>query len=315
MRQWPPRRPRSSMCTLPRGIGAAAEERRGGLLPVGGPADGFRPGEAATAGSGGRAADDGDRHDAGRRGSRRARGAIVARPSAVMPAPAPRSARLRHVARAGAERRDGAAGAAAAIGGHAAAAGGVRQGARGLPRRQGLHGQVVPRTRGASSPEGPTMTNRNPSPADLLSGADLPAWPGRPPSTGSTTCSAPSCSGDVLRRRSQIYYEQRAKALPNVLSFDAELVLDARTFERPANYILVQIKPPAGVRIDPKKRPFVVVDPRAGHGRASAASRPTASWRGDARRPSGLLRRLHPEPMPGQTIETSCTPRRRSSRR
>ena len=71
---------------------------------------------------------------------------------------------------------------------------------------------------------------------------------------------------DVLRRRSDAYYEQRAKPVPHVLSFDAELVLDGRTFERPVNYLLVRIKPPAGVRIDPKKRPFVVVDPRAGHG-------------------------------------------------
>ena len=42
---------------------------------------------------------------------------------------------------------------------------------------------------------------------------------------------------DVLRRRSANYYEQRAKPVPHVLSFDAELVLDARTFERPANYL------------------------------------------------------------------------------
>jgi hypothetical protein len=28
----------------------------------------------------------------------------------------------------------------------------------------------------------------------------------------------------------------------------------------------VRVQPPEGVVIDPKKRPFVVVDPRAGHG-------------------------------------------------
>src|SRR5690606_33160784 len=71
---------------------------------------------------------------------------------------------------------------------------------------------------------------------------------------------------DTMRRRSNVYYEQRDKAVPHVLDFEAELVLDARGFERPANYLLVRIKPPAGVRIDPKLRPFVVVDPRAGHG-------------------------------------------------
>ena len=71
---------------------------------------------------------------------------------------------------------------------------------------------------------------------------------------------------DVLRQRSDQYYAQKAKEVPNVLSFDAELVLDGRTFEQPANYLLVRVKPPKGVVIDPKKRPFVVVDPRAGHG-------------------------------------------------
>lgn len=71
---------------------------------------------------------------------------------------------------------------------------------------------------------------------------------------------------DVLRQRSQQYDAEKAKAVPHVLSFDAELVLDGRTFERPVNYGLVRIKPPQGVVIDPKNRPFVVVDPRAGHG-------------------------------------------------
>ncbi|MGL6112985.1 MAG: DUF3141 domain-containing protein, partial [Rubrivivax sp.] len=71
---------------------------------------------------------------------------------------------------------------------------------------------------------------------------------------------------DVLRQRSDQYYEQKAKAVPHVLSFDAELVLDARTFDKPVNYLLVRVKPPQGVATDPLKRPFVVVDPRAGHG-------------------------------------------------
>ena len=57
---------------------------------------------------------------------------------------------------------------------------------------------------------------------------------------------------DVLRQRSDEYYQQRAKAVPHVLSFDAELVLDDRTFERPVNYGLVRVKPPAGVVTDPK---------------------------------------------------------------
>ena len=37
-------------------------------------------------------------------------------------------------------------------------------------------------------------------------------------------------------------------------------------YDRPANYALVRIIPPRGVEVDDTKRPFVIVDPRAGHG-------------------------------------------------
>src|SRR6478735_898609 len=71
---------------------------------------------------------------------------------------------------------------------------------------------------------------------------------------------------DVLRQRGNIYQEQKAKAVPHVLEFEAELVLDGRTLPRPVNYGLVRIVAPEGVETDDAKRPFVVVDPRAGHG-------------------------------------------------
>jgi len=109
---------------------------------------------------------------------------------------------------------------------------------------------------------------------------------------------------DVLRQRSNLYYAQKEKAVPNVLSFDAELVLDARTFERPANYLLVRVKPPEGVVIDPKKRPFVVVDPRAGHGPGIGGFKADSEL-GMAMRaghPSYFVG-FTPDPMPGQTIE------------
>ena len=71
---------------------------------------------------------------------------------------------------------------------------------------------------------------------------------------------------DVLRQRGNVFTEQQAKEAPNVLDFDAELIMDGRTFKRPVNYLLVRIKPLDGQPTDPAKRPFVVVDPRAGHG-------------------------------------------------
>lgn len=109
---------------------------------------------------------------------------------------------------------------------------------------------------------------------------------------------------DLLRQRSEQYYAHKANPLPHVLTFDAELVLDARTFERPANYLLARILPPAGVVIDPKKRPFVVVDPRAGHGPGIGGFKADSEL-------GVALRAGHPcyfvgftpEPMPGQTIE------------
>lgn len=71
---------------------------------------------------------------------------------------------------------------------------------------------------------------------------------------------------DVLRQRGNIYREQKAKTAPHVLEFETELVMDGRTLARPVNYGLVRILPLEGVPTDQSKRPFVVVDPRAGHG-------------------------------------------------
>jgi len=109
---------------------------------------------------------------------------------------------------------------------------------------------------------------------------------------------------DVLRRRSEQYYEHQAMEVPHVLSFDAELVLDGRTLERPANYGLVRIKPPKGVVTDPKKRPFVVVDPRAGHGPGIGGFKADSEI-GVAARAGHVCYFIGftPDPMPGQTIE------------
>ncbi|HEY0295190.1 MAG TPA: DUF3141 domain-containing protein, partial [Bordetella sp.] len=71
---------------------------------------------------------------------------------------------------------------------------------------------------------------------------------------------------DVMRQRGNQYRQHIAKKAPNVLSMNSEVVLDGRGFERPVNYALLRIIPPEGVVIDPIKRPFLVVDPRAGHG-------------------------------------------------
>ncbi len=71
---------------------------------------------------------------------------------------------------------------------------------------------------------------------------------------------------DTLRQRGNAFVEHERSGLKPVLHFDYETVLDAREFERPVNYALVRIVPPKGVTVDPNRRPYVIVDPRAGHG-------------------------------------------------
>ena len=71
---------------------------------------------------------------------------------------------------------------------------------------------------------------------------------------------------DTMRQRGNQYLEHMARETPHVLDYEYDLILDGRDLSEPVNYGLVKIKPPKGVKIDDRKRPFVVVDPRAGHG-------------------------------------------------
>lgn len=112
---------------------------------------------------------------------------------------------------------------------------------------------------------------------------------------------------DVLRQRGNNYLERAARISPSVLNFAADTVMDGRTFERPVNYVLVRIKPPAGVIIDPRKRPFIVFDPRAGQGPGIGGMKPESEI-------GEVLQAGHPcyfvgfleNPMPGQTVEDVC---------
>src|SRR5215471_14752079 len=108
---------------------------------------------------------------------------------------------------------------------------------------------------------------------------------------------------DVMRQRGNAYREHIAKTAPHVLEYTAELVLDGRTFQRPVNYALVRIVPPQGVEIDPTRRPFVVVDPRAGHepGLGGFKSDSEIGVALKAGHPCYFVGFL-PDPMPGQTI-------------
>ena len=109
---------------------------------------------------------------------------------------------------------------------------------------------------------------------------------------------------DVMRERSARYDAHAAKVAPHVLKFDCELVVDGRSLPRPVNYVLARIKPPKGVVIDASKRPFVVVDPRAGHGPGIGGFKPESEIGValKAGHPCYLIGFL-PDPVPGQTIE------------
>ena len=109
---------------------------------------------------------------------------------------------------------------------------------------------------------------------------------------------------DAMRERGNQYLEHCAKAVPHVLNYAAELILDGRTLPRPVNYGLARIIPPKGIEIDPVRRPFVIVDPRGGHGPGIGGFKAdseigVALKAGHACYFVGFL----PDPMPGQTIE------------
>ena len=109
---------------------------------------------------------------------------------------------------------------------------------------------------------------------------------------------------DVLRRRGDQYREHVAQTAPHVLTYAAELIVDGRKLDEPVNYALIRIIPPKDVEIDLNRRPFIVVDPRAGHGPGIGGFKAdseigVAMKAGHTCYFIGFL----PEPMPGQTIE------------
>jgi Protein of unknown function (DUF3141) len=112
---------------------------------------------------------------------------------------------------------------------------------------------------------------------------------------------------DTLRQRADDLLAHDRAGKPPLLDFDYELILDARRFERPANYALLRITRVDDACIedcfDPSKPPVIIVDPRAGHGPGI----------GGFKRESEVGMALHagypvyfvvffPEPCPGQTI-------------
>jgi pimeloyl-ACP methyl ester carboxylesterase len=112
---------------------------------------------------------------------------------------------------------------------------------------------------------------------------------------------------DTLRERGTAFVEQSASGLKPALHFDYDTVLDGRTFARPVNYALLKIKPPPGVTIWDDRRPYLIIDPRAGHG-------PGIGGFKDDSQVGVAMRAGHPvyfvvfyrDPEPGQTLLDVC---------
>jgi pimeloyl-ACP methyl ester carboxylesterase len=112
---------------------------------------------------------------------------------------------------------------------------------------------------------------------------------------------------DTLRQRGNNFVEHERQGLPPVLRFDYEIVMDGRSFKRPVNYALLRIVPPKGVTVDAKRRPYVIIDPRGGHG-------PGIGGFKDDSQVGVALHAGHPvyfvifypEPEPGQTLLDVC---------
>ncbi len=112
---------------------------------------------------------------------------------------------------------------------------------------------------------------------------------------------------DTLRQRGNNFVEHANAGLPPLLHFDYETVVDGRGLARPVNYALVRIVPPDGVTVDPRRRPYVIIDPRAGHG-------PGVGGFKDDSQVGVALREGHPvyfviffpDPEPGQTLPDVC---------
>lgn len=109
---------------------------------------------------------------------------------------------------------------------------------------------------------------------------------------------------DTMRRRGDIAMEQQRLGHPPVLKYDYELIIDGRSLARPVNYMLLKIKPNTAEIADARMRPYIVVDPRAGHGPGIGGFKQDSEM-------GFALRAGHPvyfvsflpRPMPGQTLE------------
>lgn len=73
-------------------------------------------------------------------------------------------------------------------------------------------------------------------------------------------------TADTLRERGDTFHEHEAAGCPPVLIYDYDVVMNGSDLPRPCNYALLRIRAPEGIETDNTKRPYIIIDPRAGHG-------------------------------------------------
>jgi pimeloyl-ACP methyl ester carboxylesterase len=112
---------------------------------------------------------------------------------------------------------------------------------------------------------------------------------------------------DIMREVGNYAVEQMEGGEKLVLVYEYETVVDGRELERPVNYLLVQIQPPEGVETDPTLRPYMIIDPRAGHGAG------IGGFKSDSQVGVALAHGhpvyfviFRPKPEPGQTLADVC---------
>jgi Protein of unknown function (DUF3141) len=108
---------------------------------------------------------------------------------------------------------------------------------------------------------------------------------------------------ELLRQRGNAQQEITSRPSATVLSFATDTVMSGASLPQPINYSMMRVLPPAGVAIDRRKRPVVIVDPRAGQGAGIGGFKPQSEI-GDAFHAGHAVYFIgfSAEPEPGQTF-------------
>jgi pimeloyl-ACP methyl ester carboxylesterase len=112
---------------------------------------------------------------------------------------------------------------------------------------------------------------------------------------------------DAIRQRGNCFVEHEEGPTRTVLAWDHEVVIDGAKLARLVNYSLVRIVASEGVTVRENGRPYIIIDPRAGHGFGIGGFK-------HASEVGAAIHQGHPVyfatftrlPQPGQTLADVC---------